>query len=113
MPPGNDGITACGSQLQFTNDNRYRLLSWGPGRPDPEDEIQGKWRVASDKILLPHQDRIYECVVTWLGDDQLEFESADGSIRAVYKRTLVDYEKQPEVDADTSAEEDRELSPKK
>ena len=88
MPPGSDGVTACGSRLQFVDDNRYRLVYWGPGAPDPEDVMQGKWRIANDKILLPHQDRTYECVVTWLGDDQLPIESADGKIRAVYERTI-------------------------
>ena len=92
MPPGSDGVTACGSRLQFVNHNRYRLEFWGPVGPDPEYAMQGKWRIANDKILLPHQDRTYECVVTWLGDDQLAIESADGKIRAVYERTIAAHE---------------------
>ena len=92
MPPGSDGVTACASELQFVNDNRYRLEFWGPGGSDPTYDLQGKWRIASDKILLLHQDRNYECVVTWLGDDQLAIESADGEIRAVYERTIAAHE---------------------
>jgi len=84
-PPGMDGITACGSRLQLWDDNRYRLLSWGPGAPDPEDIIQGEWQVASDRILLSHQDRTYECPVSWMGKGQLEIASADGKIHAAYE----------------------------
>ena len=90
MPPGSNGVTACGSKLQFVDDNQYHSVYWGPGEPDPDDVMKGKWRVTNDKILLLHQDRTFECVVTWLGDDQLEIESADGKIRAVYERTLAD-----------------------
>ena len=92
LPPGSDGITACASQLQLDKHNRYRLKFWGPGGAVPAYDAQGKWRIASDKILLSRQDRNYESVVTWLGDDQLAIESADGRIRAVYERTIAAHE---------------------
>ena len=88
MPPGSDGFTECGSQLRFVNHNRYRLETWGPGGPDPEGIMRGKWRMTNGTILLSHQDLTYECVVTWLGVDQLAFESVDGSIEAVYDRII-------------------------
>ena len=92
MPPGSDGVTACASELQFVNHNRYHLEFWGPGGSDPTYDLQGKWRIANDKIMLSHQDRTYECVVTWLRHDQLAIESADGKIRAVYERAIAAHE---------------------
>ena len=93
-PPGGGGL-ACGSRLQLGVDNRYRLVAWGPFGPDPEhdDVMQGVWRLADNRILLSHQDRTYECPVTWMGDNQLEIESADGKIRAVYRRTDADQDR--------------------
>ncbi len=85
-PPGSNGL-ACWSELQLNDDSRYRLLSWGPGGPDPEGAMQGKWRIAEGKIVLSHQDRTFECIVTWMSADQLEIESADGKVHAVYDRT--------------------------
>lgn len=85
-PPGSSGI-ACGCDLQLNDDGRYRLLTYGPGGPDPTGEMQGKWRIAEGKIVLSHQDRTFECIVTWMSADQLEIESADGKVQAAYDRT--------------------------
>lgn len=42
-PPGVGGV-ACGSRLQLSDDNRYRLVAWGPGGPprgsDGDDVMQ-------------------------------------------------------------------------
>jgi hypothetical protein len=89
-PPG--GGLACGSRLQLGDDDRYRLVAWGPAGPDPDDDevMQGKWRVTGDQILLLHRDRTYECPVMWMGGNQLEIESTDGKMRVVYKRKTAD-----------------------
>lgn len=110
-PPGSDGVTACASELQFVDHNRYRLEFWGPGGAVPEYDMQGKWRLANDKILLSPQDRTYECVVTWLSDDQLGIESTDGKIRAVYERTIADHEEKPKVDTKQSFKDGNSTSP--
>ncbi len=87
-PPGGGGV-ACGSRLHLSDDDRYRLVAWGPGGPDPEDDdvMQGKWRVANGRILLSHQDRTHECRVAWMADNLLVVESLDGKGRAEYERT--------------------------
>ena len=73
-PPG--GGLACGSRLQLSDDDRYRLVTWGPFGPDPEhdDVMQGKWRVANGRILLSHLDRTHECRVAWMADNLLVIE---------------------------------------
>lgn len=88
-PPGSNGL-ACGCDLQLNDESRYRLFTYGPGGPDPEGEMQGKWRIAAGKIVLSHEDRTFECIVTWMSADQLEIESADGKIQVAYDRTTAD-----------------------
>ncbi len=87
-PPGVRGI-ACGSRLQLSDDNHYRLVAWGPGGPDAEsdDVMQGVWRFAGSRILLSHQDRTHKCRVAWMADNLLVIESLDGKGRARFKRT--------------------------
>jgi hypothetical protein len=86
-PPG--GGLVCGSRLQLSDDDRYRLVTWGPFGPDPEhdDVIQGKWRVANGQILLSHQDRTHACRVAWMAGNLLVIEPMDGKGRARYERT--------------------------
>ncbi|MCA9174369.1 MAG: hypothetical protein KDB14_07780 [Planctomycetales bacterium] len=85
-PPGFSGI-ACGCDLQLNYDSRYRLLPYGPGGPDPQSVMRGKWRVADGKFVLSHQDRTFECIVIWASADQFEIESADGKFHVRYDRT--------------------------
>lgn len=93
-PPGFNWL-ACGCDLQLKDDSRYRLLSYGPGGPDPEGVMQGKWRIAEGKILLSHRDRTFECIVTWTSPDQFEIESADGKVHVAYDRTTALADEQP------------------
>lgn len=82
------GSIFCGSRLQLDDDNRYRLVAWGPGGPGPFNHVmQGKWRVANGQILLSHQDQTYECRVAWIDDNLLVIESSEEEGRARYKRT--------------------------
>ena len=68
---------ACGSRLQLDDDNRYRLVAYGPGGAVPEADKQGKWRVANGQILLSHQNRLYVCRVAWIADKLLVIEPLD------------------------------------
>ena len=86
-PPGYNGI-ACGCDLQLNDDSRYQLLPYGPGGPDPAGAMQGKWQIVEGSIVLSHQDRTFECIVTWTSNDQFEIESADGKIRGTYDRAI-------------------------
>ena len=78
---------ACGSRLQLDDDNRYRLVAYGPGGSAPEGDMQGKWRVANGQILLSHQNRLYVCRVAWIADNLLVIEPLNGKGRAKYDRT--------------------------
>ena len=48
--------------------------------------MEGRWRLAGGSILLSHQQRTYECRVTWMDDNSLTIESDAAQVRATYER---------------------------
>jgi len=88
-PPAG-GWIACGSRLQLSKDNRFRLVAWGPGGPSLafDDVSQGTWRLAGDQILLTHKGQTHKCQITWMAGKLLAIQPANRKKYATeYERT--------------------------